>query len=362
MKQFEALNVSSKFAICGLPIRVDTYKNCTFGCAYCFSNNRKICEFEKTFQIANLQSIEKRLDRIFNKQKYDNTNFLDSLIADGITWHCGGMSDPFQPIEGRYHITKKMIDICNEYGISILFSTKSDDLHSANIRPDLHTFQFSISNVDNRKDIERNVPDIEKRYQLFRQLKNDGFRVGIRIQPFIPNITSLEIVKMFEDADQFTLEGLKLVPQNKEHKEEVLDVVGMSQDSFTQKGLLNLKPEIRLKMYEPFIEYFETHNIPYSIADNDMHHMGTNMCCCGDRLVKKSTSFNNTAMCQKYGKCYAKEQVDEELFESGIRDCKCNHLFTSNRQEGCTTVQEFYDKRFYRKSSPFSPDFLIDEG
>lgn len=27
MKTFNPLNVSSKFAICGLPIRVDTYKN-----------------------------------------------------------------------------------------------------------------------------------------------------------------------------------------------------------------------------------------------------------------------------------------------------------------------------------------------
>ena len=34
VKQFEALNVSSKFAICGLPNRVDTYKTCSFGCKY----------------------------------------------------------------------------------------------------------------------------------------------------------------------------------------------------------------------------------------------------------------------------------------------------------------------------------------
>ena len=33
---FEGLNVSSKFAICGLPIRVDTYKTCSFNCQYCF--------------------------------------------------------------------------------------------------------------------------------------------------------------------------------------------------------------------------------------------------------------------------------------------------------------------------------------
>lgn len=361
MKKFEGLNVSSKFAICGLPIRVDSYKNCTFGCEYCFSNNRKICEFEKTFQIANIPSIEKRLDRIFNQKMWDVNNFLDVLIADRITWHCGGMSDPFQPIEQKYHITKQLIDVCNQYNISILFSTKTDNLYDVNIRPDLHTFQLSVSNIDNRKDIERNVPDIENRYQLYKQLKKDGFRVGIRIQPFIPDISTLEIVKMFHDADNFTLEGLKLVPQNKEHKEKVLQIVGLEQSDFTQMGLLNLKPEIRLKMYKPFLEYFTEHNIPYSLADNDMHHIGTNSCCCGDKLVSKSTTFNNTAMCQIYGKCYSKEQLDEELFESGVRDCKCNHLFTSNRQEGCESVQDFYDKRFYRKSSPFSPEFLIKE-
>lgn len=360
MKQFEALNVSSKFAICGLPIRVDTYKNCTFGCIYCFSNNRKICEFDKSFQVANIKSIERRLDRIFNQQKYDDTNFLDTLIAQRITWHCGGMSDPFQPIERKHKITSQMIDICNQYGISILFSTKSDTVYGANIRPDLHTFQLSISNVDNRRDIEKNVPDIEQRYKFYRELKDAGFRVGIRIQPFIPDVSTLEIVKMFHDADQFTLEGIKLVPQNKEHKELVLKTLGMQQGQFTQMGLLNLKPEVRQEMYRPFVEYFEQNNIPFSIADNDMHHIGTNMCCCGDRLVTRSTTFNNTAMCKLYGKGYSKEQLDDELFESFVRDCKCNHLFTSNRQEGCVSVQDFYDKRFYRKSSPFSPDFLTD--
>lgn len=357
MKMFNPLNVSSKFAICGLPIRVDTYKNCGFGCKYCFANYRVVCEYDKTLQVANLSQLERKLKTIFEQGKVNQTNFLDTLIADGITWHCGGMSDPFQPIEKKHHITKQMIDICNRYGISILFSSKSDTVYEANIRPDLHTFQLSITNTENRKDIEPNVPDIERRYKFYKELKTAGFRVGIRIQPFIPNITTLEIVKMFEDADNFTLEGIKLVPQNKEHKEYILNTLNLEKNDFTQMGLLNLKPEMRLDMYKPFIDYFEKHNIPFSIADNDLHYIGTNSCCCGDRLVKKSTTFNNTAMIKKYGIDYAKEQIDEEIFESGCRDCKCNHLFTSNRQEGCVSVQEFYDKRFYRKSSPFSPEF-----
>ena len=67
IKTFQPLAVSSKFAICGLPIRVDTYKNCGFGCTYCFANNRIIMEFDKHLQVGNIKSVENRLKRIFVK-------------------------------------------------------------------------------------------------------------------------------------------------------------------------------------------------------------------------------------------------------------------------------------------------------
>ena len=60
-------------------------------------------------------------------------------------------------------------------------------------------------------------------------------------------------------------------------------------------------------------------------------------------------------MLKKYGNNYTIEQLNNELGDCA--NCKCNHLFTSNRQEGCKTVKEFYEKRFERKTSPFSPKF-----
>lgn len=357
VKTFNPLNVSSKFAICGLPIRIDSYKTCSFGCKYCFAENRKIMEYDKHIQIGNVKQVKQKLHKIFDEHIVDATKLLDVLITDGITWHCGGMSDPFQPCEQKYHVTKQLIDIANEYDVSILFSTKSACLYDANVNPNLHTFQLSVSNVDNRRDIEPNVPDIEERYRFFCKLKSAGFRVGIRIQPFIPNVSTLKIVEMFKDADQFTIEGVKIVPQNKECKEFILEHLGLNRIDFTQMGLLNLKPEIRLQLYKPFIDYFEANGIPYSIADNDLRWIGNNKCCCGDRLVKKSTGFNTTRMIMDYGIDYSKEQLNNEIGCSGCGDCKCNNLFTSNRQEGCVTVKDFYDKRFERKSSPFSPKF-----
>ena len=168
MEKFEGLNVSSKYGICGLPIRVDSYKTCSFGCRYCFANGRKIMEFEKELLIADIPSIERRLDRIFNRQDVQPDNFLDRLIQDRITWHFGGMSDPFQPCNAELRITNQIIDVANRYGITMLFSTKSDTLHDADVRPDLHTFQLSVSNVNDRTDIEPNVPPIARRIDLFR--------------------------------------------------------------------------------------------------------------------------------------------------------------------------------------------------
>lgn len=315
-------------------------------------------EFEKELQIANLKQIEKKLDKIFNQKKFNSNDFLDTLIANNFTWHCGGMSDPFQPCEKELQVTKEMLDITNKYGIHILFSTKSDTTYDCDIRPDLHTFQLSVTNIDNRRDIEPNIPDINERYSFYKSLKNRGFKVGIRIQPFIPSISTLDIVELFKDADHFTIEGLKLVPQNKEHKEYMLQLTGLNSEDFTQMGLLNLKPEIRLKLYQPFIERLNKYGLSYSIADNDLHYLGTSKCCCGDALIHKSTDFNNTSMIYTYGINYTKEQIDKELVGCNVQNCKCNQLFTSNRQEGCVTVQEFYNKRFDRKSSPFSPKFL----
>lgn len=354
MKKFNPIGVSSKFGICGLPIRIDTYKTCSFGCEYCFANNRKVMGFDKELQVADIKSVERKLNRIFNKGIIKENSLLDVLIAEGIDWHLGGMSDPLQPAEAVHHITKQLIDVTNQYGIHMVISTKSDNLYGCDFRPDLHSFQLSVTNVHNRTDLEPNVPSIQERYKLYRYLKDSGFKVGIRIQPFIPGVTTTDIIDMFHDADNFTIEGLKLVPQNKEHKELVLQAVELDCELFTQKGLLNLKPEYRLSLYKPFIDELEKRGIRYSIADNDLHYMGNNCCCCGDNLIHKSTGFNNTALYHTAGKDYTLEDVREQLNVCGVSDCKCKSLFASNRQDGFETVEEFFQVKFDSKANPVS--------
>lgn len=162
---------------------------------------------------------------------------------------------------------------------------------------------------------------------------------------------------MFEGAAHFTLEGIKVVPQMGDQQDFIFKELKMNPSLFTQMGLLNMKPEYRLRYYRPFIDYFKEHNISYSISDNDLRKYTNNKCCCGDKLVPCSTRFNTTRLIVDNPKGYTINDVKAILKEDGVYDCQCFDLFTSNRTQGCKTVGQFFSRRFGQASSPFSPNF-----
>lgn len=308
--------------------------------------------------IGDVRALERRFEKVFVRKQPRADDYVDALLVDGITLHMGGMSDPLQPAEEHYGVTREIIELTKRYGCRVLVSTKSDSLRGVAFDPGLHSFQLSVSNVEDSA-LEPNVPGIAARVRFYEKLKEDGFKVGIRLQPFIPGLSDERIVEVFHDADHFTIEGLKLVPQNAQHVVDMLKATKLDKSLFVQKGLLNLRPDVRTELYAPVVEALEYHAIPYSIADNDMHHLSKCKCCCGDTLVGASTDYNSTALCFRFGRGEY-ELEDVRRLAERHSDCKVKQLFASNRQEGCSTLMDFFEKRFDRASSPFSPKFLYD--
>ncbi len=356
VKTFDALRVSSKFGICGLPLAADTYKGTScFDCRYCEAKDRQIMPTSDTLAVANMEKMEKTLERVLGKGILRPDNLLDALLVRRMTIHLGSMSDPLQPCEAQYHITRAFIELTKQYGLPVLLSSKTADTFGIEFDPSLHAFQLSISNIDNRKDIEPGVPDIEDRMRFFKDLKRRGFRVGIRLQPYIPGVSNPEVVDMFRDADHFVVEGIKIVPQDKEYVATMLELLGLQREDFVLRGLLQLDPELRLKAYAPLIERFERYGLSYSIADNDLRYLGNNICCCGDALSGHTHGFDTTAMIQKCGIDYTKDDLVAAIRKSGCAGCKAKSLFASNRQKDGETVEEILANRYERKCSPSSP-------
>ena len=219
VKKFFLLKVSSKFSICALPLRLDSYNTCIFGCDYCYSNNRLIGERDVT-SVPNFQWLKNKFSKVFDLGDVNKKNFLECLLKNNITLHGGSHSDFFQPLEKVHGHSKSIVELCNEYNQKILFSTKSDRTYDVPINPNLHSFQLSFSSVDDKLGLEKNVPVFESRYNFYKDLIDKGFDVGIRVQPYIPNVTQLEdIVDRFDDACHFTVEHIKFVPGNEKNSE-----------------------------------------------------------------------------------------------------------------------------------------------
>lgn len=359
MSLFKPLRVSSKFSICGLPLTGDTYRSCSFGCDYCFSNGRMInISHKQTTNVVDtpdMKWLERKLENIHTKNKCNETNFLDMLLKNKITWHIGGLADPFQPAEKEKMYTKELALIATASDHTVLFSTKSDDLyHWEAYDPKFHSFQLSVTNDKNF--MESGVPSIEERNKFYNNLKDFGFKTGIRLQPFIPGITTVDIIDKFPEADNYTIEGLKMVPQNQKQKDYILKETGLKIEDFMLSGLYNLKPELRMQLYQPFIRKLEDAGYKYSIADNDLHYLGNNKCCCGDKLIKKCTEFNNTTILQEV----SLDEYDSEMITriGEYKNCNVKPLFTSNRNDGFKTVEEFTIKKLKSKKHPCSKEFL----
>ena len=349
---FYPLKVSSKFPICNLPLRLDSYNRCSFNCKYCFSNNRSIGK-RNTDSKPNIKWLRNKYRKVYDEKNINKTNFLEVLLSKRITLHCGGQSDPFPIYEKEYNYTKEIVELSNEYNLSILFSTKNCTYYNVPCNPSLHSFQLSITNTFNDKNIEENVPLFKNRLHFYHQLKDEGYRVGIRLQPYIDEYTDFEkIIEYFNDADHFTIESLKLVPGGK-YNNYLKKYFNYKDTDFTNMGLLNLKPYIRYNYYQKIIKILEDYGLSYSISDNDLHYLGNNNCCCGDQLVKNTIPFANTRLLKKYGRNYTINNVFQEAED--YLNCKCSSLYTSSRRKNCRTVQDFYNKRFNQKKAIFNP-------
>lgn len=348
MKKFTPLNITTKFFKYSLPLNLDSYRHCSFQCEYCFMKNRVVGKRDEHLK-ANTEWLHNKFKKIYDDNNVDETNFLEMLLKNRISINCGTKSEPFQPIEQKEHTTKKIIDICNEYDQKIVFGTKSDTYYDVNVTPDNHSFQLSVTNHYNDKYLEPNVPPFEKRVDFYNKLKDEGFKVGIRFEPFIPNITDMEkILTYFKDVDHVHISRLRLLPQI--NNNQLLKYIKCSEKDFVNTGLKVLKSDVWYNLVEPTIDYLEDNGYSYSTS---FIHLGNSDCLGGDVLAWNYTHFDTFHLKNKYGDNWTILDGLKEIGE--YKDCVCNFCWTSNRQNGLKTVEEFYINKWNSPKCKFNP-------
>jgi len=175
----------------GMPFQwsLNPYRGCSHGCPYCFA-----------------RSYHSRMDRDpgagFDREIEVKTNFANMLEhelrrpRDGSV-ALGTGTDPYQPGEGRFRITRKTLEVLARRPMPLSIITKGtlivrdlDLLVTIARRVELRIWS-SITTVDppTARLIEPGAAPPAKRLEAIRRMRAAGLRAGVLIAPVVPGLT-----------------------------------------------------------------------------------------------------------------------------------------------------------------------------
>lgn len=162
------------------------------GCKYCYA--RYTHEF-----------MEMRDGRDFERKIYAKVNMPNLLRAEFVAARdkgqpvaLGTATDPYQPAEKQFEITRRVLEILAEFrGMNFSITTKSvlilRDVELLRIIAARHRFgvHLTITTLDARlaRLLEPKAPPPARRLEAVAALAQAGIRVGVNAMPILPGIT-----------------------------------------------------------------------------------------------------------------------------------------------------------------------------
>jgi DNA repair photolyase len=186
----------------GFDRSINAYRGCEHGCIYCFA--RPTHAFHDLSPGIDFES------RLFVKTNaaqllhatLSNPNYRCAPIAMGTN------TDPYQPIEERWRITRSIIELLLETKHPFSITTKSDrvlrdlDLLKPAAALGLTAVAISVTSLDPAisRTLEPRAPSGRKRIAAIKALNEAGVPCHVAIAPVVPQITDHELEAIVQAA------------------------------------------------------------------------------------------------------------------------------------------------------------------
>jgi DNA repair photolyase len=175
----------------------NAYVGCIHDCVYCYAKwySRK---GQVTAKINASEILKKELKkRIAENKPREPVCF-------------GSISDPYQPIEQKYKITRKMLEVCNELSYPCFIVTKSDlvvrdkDILSSLTKQNLVAVNFTITPLDKEtlSKLEPYAPTNKKRFQAMNTLTKAEIPCSIYSSPIFPYLSEPYLEDFIREASK----------------------------------------------------------------------------------------------------------------------------------------------------------------
>ncbi len=181
IREVQAKSILSKSGIPGVTYCVNPYVGCAHACKYCYA----------TFMMRFTGHTEKWGS--FVDVKMNASELLNKQLkrAQRGTVMLSSVTDPYQPAEAKYKLTRKCLEALalHQFPVSIL--TKSPlILRDMDLITEINDIEIGLTiTTDNdrvREIFEPNAPPISARIDALKQLHNEGIRTYVFIGPLLP--------------------------------------------------------------------------------------------------------------------------------------------------------------------------------
>ncbi len=183
---------------------INPYRGCEHGCIYCYAR--------PSHAYLNLSPGLDFETRLFYKQ--DAARLLEQeLAAPG--YRCspitiGANTDPYQPIEREYRVTRSILEVLAKHRHPFSIITKSAmierdlDLLAPLARDNLVYALVSVTTLSNdiKRTLEPRTASPAARLRAIHKLSEAGVPVSVMVAPVIPVLTDSELEKILEAAAQ----------------------------------------------------------------------------------------------------------------------------------------------------------------
>jgi len=165
---------------------INPYVGCQHACSYCYARFMKRFSKHKEpwgeFVDIKINAADLLITEINKKRKGD-------------VW-ISGVCDPYQPLEAKYGVTRKCLEILAHHHWPVIIQTRSPlvlrDIDIIRGMPNIEVgFSITTAEDDIRKIFEAGAPPVDLRLKALHELHQSGIKTYAMIAPILPGAESL---------------------------------------------------------------------------------------------------------------------------------------------------------------------------